>query len=104
MGKRLYVGNLNFDTSEADLIAAFEQDGSRVANASIITDRDTGRPRGFAFVEMETDEAAKSAVQNMDGQELNGRELRVNEARERAPRSGGGGGGGGGRSHGGDRW
>ena len=101
MGKRLYVGNLNFDTSEAELISAFEQDGARVANASIITDRDTGRPRGFAFVEMETDEAAQAAIQSLDGQDLNGRALRVNEARERAPR---GGGGGGDRSHGDDRW
>ena len=90
MGKRLYVGNLSFDVNEADLIEAFGQDGRRVANASIITDRDTGRPRGFAFVEMDSDDAAQAAIQAMDGVELQGRALRVNEARER-PQGGGGG-------------
>ena len=97
MGKRIYVGNLNFDTTEKSLTDAFQEGGQRVANCSIITDRDTGRPRGFAFVEMDTDDAAQTAIQSMDGYELDGRNLRVNEARERPS---GGGGGGGGR----DRW
>jgi RNA recognition motif-containing protein len=95
MGKRLFVGNLSWDTREDDLIAAFEQDGRSVESARIMTDRDTGRPRGFAFVEMASDSDAQAAIQAMDGVELDGRPLRVNEAEERRPRSGGGGGGGG---------
>ncbi len=95
MGSRLYVGNLSFDTMEDDLIAAFEQDGRQVASARIMTDRDTGRSRGFAFVEMSNEADAQSAIQAMDGTNLDGRDLKVNEAQERQPRSGGGGGGGG---------
>ena len=103
MGKKLYVGNLSFQTTEADLQAAFEKDGRQVGSVSVITDRDTGRPRGFAFVEMATDADAQAAIKAMDGTELDGRTLRVNEAEERRPKSGGGGGGygGGGRSGGG---
>ncbi len=101
MGSRLYVGNLSFDTMEDDLIAAFEQDGRQVASARIMTDRDTGRSRGFAFVEMSNEADAQSAIQAMDGTNLDGRDLKVNEAQERQPRSGGGGGGGGGYGGGG---
>jgi RNA recognition motif-containing protein len=101
MGKRLYVGNLSFDSSEASLTAAFEQDGRKVSSVSIVTDRDTGRSRGFAFVEMASDSDANAAIKALDGAEVDGRTLRVNEAQERKPRGGGGGGGGGG--YGGER-
>ncbi len=94
MSKRLFVGNLSWDTQEDDLIEAFEADGRKVVSARIMTDRDTGRSRGFAFVEMETDEDAQAAIEAMDGHQMDGRPLRVNEAEERRPRSGGGGGGG----------
>lgn len=94
MTKRLYVGNLSFDTTEDSLMAAFEQDGRKVDSVSIVTDRDTGRPRGFAFVEMGSEADASAAIQALDGTELDGRTLKVNEARERPPRGGGGGGGG----------
>ncbi len=111
MGKRLFVGNLSWDTQEDDLIAAFEKDGRRVDNARIMTDRDTGRPRGFAFVEMGSDADAQAVIEAWNGQELDGRALNVNEAQERQQRSSGGGGGGyggggggGGRGRGGDRW
>lgn len=100
MGRKLYVGNLNFNTTAEALRAVFEQDGRQVADVSIITDRETGRPRGFAFVEMGTDADATAAVTALDGQDLDGRALRVNEAMARAP-GGGGGGGGGGRGPGG---
>lgn len=108
MGKRLYVGNLSFDTTEATLSAAFSEGNRQVSSVSVMMDRDTGRPRGFAFVEMANDADAQGAIQAMNGAMLDGRSLRVNEAEERAPRSGGsgggyrgGGGGGGGRR---DRW
>ncbi len=106
MSKRLYVGNLSYDTRDDSLIAAFEQDGRKVSSVHIVTDRDTGRPRGFAFVEMASDQDAQSAISAMDGHELDGRALRVNEAEERKPRGGGGGGcggygGGGGGGYGG---
>jgi cold-inducible RNA-binding protein len=93
MGTKLYVGNLSFDSTEDDIAAAFSQDSRKVASVSVITDRDTGRPRGFAFVEMQTDADAQAAIKAMDGADLDGRTLRVNEAQERAPRGGGGGGG-----------
>ena len=95
MSKRLYVGNLSYDTRDDALIAAFEQEGRKVSSVHVVTDRDTGRPRGFAFVEMASDQDAQSAISAMDGHELDGRALRVNEAEERKPRGGGGGGGGG---------
>ena len=101
MTKRLYVGNMSFDTTEDGLVAAFEQDGRKVASVSIVTDRDTGRPRGFAFVEMDTESDANAAISALDGKDLDGRTLKVNEAQERRPRDGGGGGGGGGRRGGG---
>ncbi len=94
MGKRLYVGNLSFQTTEDSLAAAFGADGRQVASCSVMLDRDTGRSRGFAFVEMANDNDAAAAIQAMNGAQLDGRALRVNEAEERKPRSGGGGGGG----------
>jgi RNA recognition motif-containing protein len=103
MSKRLFVGNLNYDTTEDDLIEAFEQDGRKVVSARVMTDRDTGRSRGFAFVEMETEEDAQAAITAMNGAEIAGRALRVNEAEARAPRGGGGGGGGRGGFGGGGR-
>ena len=96
MGKRLYVGNLSFNTLEDDLIQAFEQDGRKVESARIMVDRETGRSRGFAFVEMASDADAQAAIQAMNGAQLDGRPLKVNEAQEREQRGGGGGGGGGG--------
>jgi hypothetical protein len=97
VGKRLFVGNLSFNTMEDDLIAAFEQDGRKVESAQIMVDRDTGRSRGFAFVEMGSDADAQSAIQALNGADLGGRTIKVNEAMERQPRGPGGGGGGGGR-------
>lgn len=106
MGKRLYVGNLAWDTNEESLRATFGSDGRTVTDTHIVTDRDSGRPRGFAFVEMGSDEEAQAAIQALDGVELDGRNIRVNEAQERQQRSGGGGGGGRGGGGGGgrDRW
>ncbi|MBZ0158698.1 MAG: RNA-binding protein [bacterium] len=102
MGTRVYVGNLPFDTDASALRALFEEGGRRVADVKIITDRDTGRPRGFAFVEMENQSDAQAAIQALNGRDVGGRALTVNEAKEQAPRrSGGGGGGGGYRSGGG---
>ncbi|MBL8749729.1 MAG: RNA-binding protein [Planctomycetes bacterium] len=94
MGKRLYVGNLSFQTTEGTLQTLFAQDGRQVASVSIMMDRDTGRSRGFAFVEMNTDQDAQAAIKAVDGKQVDGRALRVNEAEERKPRTGGGGGGG----------
>ena len=93
MGAKLYVGNLNFKTTEEALRDAFSANGRTVKSVLMPSDRETGRPRGFAFVEMGSDAEAQAAIQDMDGQELDGRPLRVNEAQER---QGGGGGGGGG--------
>ena len=87
MGKKLYVGNLAFSSTEADLRELFEQHGALVS-VNVITDRETGRSRGFAFVEFEEASGAEKAQQALDGQDLGGRSLRVNEAHER----GGGGG------------
>jgi len=102
MSKRIYVGNLSYQTTETDLTQLFEQAG-QVESVNIITDRDTGRSKGFAFVEMAGDEADK-AIAQFNGAEVNGRALTVNEARPREERSGGGGGGrggyGGGRNSG----
>ncbi|MFN3242239.1 MAG: RNA recognition motif domain-containing protein [Planctomycetota bacterium] len=97
MGTRLFVGNLSWNTTEDILQGAFEQAGFTPKSVSILNDRETGRSRGFGFVEMNSDEEAQNAIQAMDGQDIDGRSLRVNEAEERRPRSGGGGGGGGGR-------
>jgi RNA recognition motif-containing protein len=92
MGKNLYVGNMSYDTTQERLQELFQAHGE-VTSINIITDRDTGRPRGFAFVEMATEQAAKAAIAALDGQEVDGRELTVNEARPRAPRGGDRGGG-----------
>ncbi len=89
MGNRLYVGNLSFDTTPDGLVAAFEQDGRKVKDVNVVTDRDTGRPRGFAFVEMANQADAEAAIQAMDGSELNGRPLKVSLAKERPSRGGG---------------
>ncbi|MBL8863529.1 MAG: RNA-binding protein [Planctomycetes bacterium] len=94
MGTRLYVGNLNFQTTEASLRAALENGGRQVREIAMITDRETGRPKGFAFVTMANEQDAKAAIAELDGQQLDGRPLRVNEAEERPARGGGGGGGG----------
>ena len=101
MGTNLFVGNLSFDASEQDLHDLFSQDGRTVTRVHVVTDRETGRPRGFAFVEMGSEQDAQAAMQTLDGAELLGRPLRVNEANERRPRGGGGGGGGGRGGYGG---
>ena len=87
MSTRLYVGNLSFNSTEDAITRAFEQDSRGVQSVSVVTDRETGRPRGFAFVEMATEADARAAIEALDGTELDGRTLRVNEARERQPRS-----------------
>ncbi len=94
MGKKLYVGNLTYSVNESDLEALFSQFGS-VQSAQIIVDRDTNRSKGFGFVEMGSDAEAQAAIQGLDGRDHDGRNLTVNEAKPREPRSGGGGGGGG---------
>lgn len=101
MGKRLFVGNLSFNSTEDSIQAVFDQGGLKTASISIVTDRETGRSRGFAFVEMTSDADAQAAIKALDGQNLDGRPLRVNEAEEKKPRSGGGGFGGGGGGGGG---
>jgi cold-inducible RNA-binding protein len=95
MSKRIYVGNLSYQTTENDLTNLFEQVG-QVESVNIITDRDTGRSKGFGFVEMGAEDADK-AIAQFNGTEVNGRSLTVNEARPREERSGGNRGGGGGR-------
>ena len=82
MAKNVYVGNMSFDTTETKLRELFEAHGE-VTSVNIITDRYTGRPRGFAFVEMATEEASKAAIAALDGQEVDGRTLKVNEAKPR---------------------
>jgi RNA recognition motif-containing protein len=96
MGNRLYVGNLSFNTSRESLEAAFAAVGE-VREISMPTDRETGQPRGFAFVTMGSAQAANSAISQLDGVMLDGRALKVNEAQERSQGGGGGGRGGGGR-------
>jgi len=100
MSKKLYVGNLAFQTTTQDLQQLFGQAGS-VESAQIIEDRDTGRSKGFAFVEMSTEAEAAAAIEQFNGKEVGGRALKVNEARPKENRSGGGGGGG--RGFGGNR-
>ena len=107
MGKKLYVGNLSYGTSNSDMEALFAAHGT-VQSAQIIMDRDTGRSKGFGFVEMGSDAEAQAAIQALNGKDIEGRALTVNEARPREERGGGGGGrggyggGGGGRGgHGG---
>lgn len=96
MAKRIYVGGLSYGTTSEELRDYFEQIGP-VVSADVVTDRETGRSRGFGFVEMENDADADAAVEQLNGTELDGRTLTVSEARERAPRMGGFGGAGGGR-------
>ena len=109
MAKKLYVGNLSFQTTAQDLQELFGQVGT-VESAQIIEDRDTGQSKGFAFVEMSSDDEAASAIEQFNGKEVAGRMLKVNEARPRENRSGGSGGGrgfggnrGGGGGYGGNR-
>ncbi len=97
MGQRLYVGNLPFSADEQQVRELFSQNGRTVNDVRLITDRDTGRPRGFGFVEMSSSEEADGAIRDLNGFDMGGRALTVNEARERT----GGGGGGGGRGGGG---
>lgn len=97
MGKKLYVGNLPFSATDDVLADTFAEFGT-VESARIITDRDSGRSKGFGFVEMSSDSEAQSAIESMNGKDWQGRQMTVNEARPQAPREGGGGGGrGGGR-------
>lgn len=119
MSTKLYVGNLSFNTSNEDLQELFGQSGT-VESVNIVEDRDTGRSRGFGFVEMSSAEEGKTAIEQLNGKEVDGRSLTVNEARPREERSGGGGnrggggrggyggggnrGGGGGYGGGGSRW
>ena len=95
MAKNIYVGNLTWDTTADDLLALFQQYGA-VARAQVITDRETGRSRGFGFVEMDNDAEAQKSIDDLNGKPFRGRPLTVNEARPREDRGGGGGGGGGG--------
>ena len=111
MERKLYVGGLSYNTTQDSLRSYFERVGD-VATVTVITDRETGRSKGFGFVEMTTEEAAQAAIDKYNGQELDGRRITVNEAKPQAPRSNGGGGGrgfggGGGNSYGGGnrgRW
>jgi cold-inducible RNA-binding protein len=100
MAKRLYVGNLPWTTTSAELEQMFAAHGS-VRSAEVISDRETGRSRGFGFVEMDDEQGMNAAIQALNGQNVGGRPLMVNEAREKTPRPGGGGGGGGGYGRGG---
>ena len=99
MSKKIYVGNLPFSTTDSELRRLFEQHGT-VDSVNVITDRETGRPRGFAFVEMSDPQSAAAAIEVLNGREIDGRPLRVNEAQERARTGGGGGGFGGGGGYG----
>src|SRR5688500_15701296 len=92
MGKKLYVGNLAFSTTDQDLEKTFSQHGT-VGSAKVITDRDSGRSKGFGFVEMSSDTEAQNAISALNGADHNGRPLTVSEARPQAPRESGGGGG-----------
>jgi RNA recognition motif-containing protein len=96
MGSRLYVGNLPFSAQEDQVRALFSQNDRTVTDVKLITDRETGRPRGFGFVEMGSSEEAEAAIRELNGFSYEGRALTVNEARERTTGGGGGGGGRGG--------
>jgi RNA recognition motif-containing protein len=105
MGRKLYVGNLAYSTTEASLREAFSASGT-VDSVNLITDRDTGQSKGFAFVEMSSDSEAQKAIQTMNGQSVDGRQIKVNEAKPKGSggggrRDGGGYGGGGGGGYGG---
>lgn len=104
MAKNLYVGNLSYNTTEDELRSAFAAYGE-VESVNVITDRETGRPRGFAFVEMATQEGANAAIAGLNETTVDGRQIRVSEARPRESRGDRGGGGGrGGYGGGRDRW
>jgi RNA recognition motif-containing protein len=109
MGKKLYVGNLSYEVTDAELSKMFEPHGT-VESAQIIMDRDTGRSKGFGFVEMKTDQEAQAAIAALNGKDSGGRSLKVNEAKPKAEGGGGGrggygrGGGGGGGYGGGRRY
>jgi RNA recognition motif-containing protein len=106
MAKKLFVGGLSWDTTDDGLRQAFQPFGE-ITEAKVITDRDTGRSRGFGFVTFSGDEEAKTAIAKMDGTSLDGKTIKVNEAQEKSPRGGGrpgGGFGGGGRGGGRNRW
>lgn len=98
MAKKLYVGNLSYNTTRDQLLSLFSQVGE-VSDVTIINDRETGRSKGFGFVEMVSDDDAQEAIKRFNGQPLDNRNLTVNEARPREERSGGGGGYGGGRRY-----
>lgn len=88
MPKKLYVGNLSFKVNDEDLKQVFEEAGA-VASARVIKERDTGRSKGFGFVEMQDDDGGSQAISNLDGKDVQGRPIRVSEAREQQPRTGG---------------
>ena len=90
MGRKLYVGNLPYSVDQQSLHDMFSQCGT-VDSVNVITDRDTGQSKGFAFVEMSSDSEAQKAMQDLNGSNINGRDIKVNEAKPRQPRSGGGG-------------
>ncbi|HUR53207.1 MAG TPA: RNA-binding protein [Gemmataceae bacterium] len=100
MGRKIYVGNLSYNVTSSDLEQLFSQHG-QVQSAEVIQDRDSGRSKGFGFVEMGSDEEASAAINALNGAEHDGRNLTVNEAKPKEPRSGGGYGGGGGGGRGG---
>ena len=100
MGTRLYVGNLPFSADVEEIRALFSNEGRQVEDVHLVTDRETGRPRGFGFVEMGSASDAEAAISELNGYQMGGRPLTVNEARERT----GGGGGRGGHGGGGGRW
>ena len=102
MGKKLYVGNLGYGVTDSDLLKMFEPHGT-VESAQVIMDRDTGRSKGFGFVEMKTEQEAQAAIAALNGKEVDGRSLTVNEARPREDGGGRGGSGGGGGYGGGGR-
>jgi RNA recognition motif-containing protein len=93
MGKKIYVGNLSFNVDSDQLVNTFAAFGT-VESANIITDRETGRSKGFAFVEMSSDSEATTAIEKLNGMDLSGRAMNISEAKPQAPRTGGGGGGG----------
>ena len=104
MGKKLYVGNLTYGVTDSTLSQMFEAHGT-VQSAQVIMDRDTGKSKGFGFVEMSSDAEAQAAIAALNGKESDGRNLKVNEAKPRENRGGGGfGGNGGGGNYGGKRW
>jgi RNA recognition motif-containing protein len=97
MGKKIYVGNLSYSVESNQLTEAFSAFGT-VESAKVITDRDSGRSKGFAFVEMSQDSEAQAAIEKLNGTDLSGRAMNISEAKPQEPRTGGGGHGGGGRN------